>query len=272
MENAFEPGPEDARQLRAIFARNQKRPAPAMMNKHPVKQAHTRGEGLIQSNSIQQQFATLSNDRDKFRKEKEQAEQALVRAQHGYQVFKKDQDELTMKNLQAKAELGAYTKKLDMLKEEEKRIARSLENDTKAVESCTNHLKGLESKKEEKENKFVAQLNPVTLEIAIFLQKRLEKKVGERITVDTVSSVLLPFLQAKQKEGRPELQNGLYGLDESINKLKVATSKRDEAAEQLRKLFVDFQKLGVDLDSLMEDNGKGTKNDASSNIGDAEDA
>ncbi|KAG7364832.1 hypothetical protein IV203_038035 [Nitzschia inconspicua] len=254
MENIIPPRQPTAPSARVSapnMVRKQKQPPSSMAMKHPVKQPRT-GGGLIQSNSIQQQFASLSNDRDKFRKEKDQAELALARIQAEYQTLKKDHDDLIMKNLRAKAELGTYTKKLDMLKEEEKRIARNLENDTKAVENCTNHLKALESRKEEKEKKFVAYLNPVTVEIAIFLQKRVEKKVEERITVETVSSVMLPFLRAKQQEGCPELQNGLFGLEDSIDKLKEATSSRDEAIEQLRELLVQFQDCGVDLDVLME--------------------
>lgn len=241
-----------ARGARTTHSRQPKQPPATSVAQQPAKQART-GGGIIQSYSIQQQFAALSNDRDKFRKEKEQAEAALAKVQNGYQALKKEQDELTMKNFHAKAELGTYSKKLDMLKDEEKRTARNLENDTKAVESCTNHLKSLEAKKEEKDNKFVAHLNPITLEIAIFLQKRLEKKIEERISVQTVSSVILPFLEVKQKQGSPELQKGLYGLNESIDKLKQATFSRDEAAQQLREILIGFQELGVDLNELMED-------------------
>lgn len=234
------------------MARKQKQPPPATMVQQPVKQART-GGGLIQSNSIQQQFATLANDRDKFRQEKQQAENALVHVQAEYQTLKKDQDDLIVKNLHVQAELGTYTKKLAMLREEEKRVQKSLENDTKAVENCTNHLKSLESNKQDKEKKFVAYLNPVTVEIAIFLQKRIEKKVEAGITVETVSSVLLPFLQTKQEDGSPDLQRGLFGLDESIDALKEATVQRDAAAAQLRELLVNFQDMGVDLDDVMKE-------------------
>jgi predicted nucleic acid-binding Zn-ribbon protein len=227
-------------------------PPPTTLAKQTTKQAHT-GEGLIQSNSIQRQFASLSNDRDRFRQEKEQCEGALLQVQNEYQALKKEQDELTKKNFHAKAELGEYSKKLDMLKEELKRTTRNLDNDTKAVESCTNHLKSLESKKMERENKFVANLNPVTLEIAIFLQKRLEKTIEERITVQSVESVVLPFLKAKQDQGNPELQNGLFGLNESIDRLKQATASRDEAVKQLREILIQLHDLGADLDDLMED-------------------
>lgn len=241
-----------ARGTRSANSRQLKQPPPTSVAKQPAKQARTGGD-IIQTELIRKEFADGLKDCDKFRKEKEQAEAAVAKVQNGYQALKKEQDELTTKNLRAKAELGAYSKKLDMLKDEEKRAARNLENDTKAVESCTNHLKSLEAKKEEKENKFVAHLNPITLEIAIFLQKRLEKKIEERISVQTVSSVILPFLEVKRKQGAPELQKGLYGLNESIEKLKQATSRRDEAAEQLREILTGFQELGVDLDELMED-------------------
>jgi flagellar biosynthesis chaperone FliJ len=184
--------------------------------------------------------------------EKQQAEGALLQVQGEYQTLKKEQDELIRKNFHAKAQLGEYSKKLDMLMEEAKRTARNLDNDTKAVESCTNHLKSLESKKVERESKFVANMNPVTLEIAIFLQKRLEKKIEERISVQSVDTVVLPFLKAKQDQGSPELQNGLYGLSESVDQLKQATSNRDEALKQLREILIELQSLGADWDVLME--------------------
>jgi flagellar biosynthesis chaperone FliJ len=229
-----------------------KQPPPTAVAIQPAKQAII-GGGLIQSNSIQHQFATLSNDRDRFRKEKEQAEVSLLQVQSEYQALKKEQDELTRKNFHAKAELGEYSKKLDMLKEEAKRTARNLDNDSKAVESCTSHLKSLESNKVDRERKFVANLNPVTLEIAIFLQKRLEKKIEARISVQTVESVVLPFLKAKQDQGDPELQNGLFGLHESIDQLRQATSSRDDAVKQLHEILIELQDHGVDLDGLMED-------------------
>jgi hypothetical protein len=211
--------------------------------------------GVVQRSSIQNQFSSLTNDRDRFRKEKEQAEIENERVLAEYEQLKLVHQEFQTKNCQAQAELGACSKKLCLLTQEEARMGKQLANDVKVIEHCTKDLKSMEAKKDEIDTNFVSRMDPINMEVGIYLQKRIEKGIGQRITTRTVETVILPFLEAKTKEGDPALANGIFGLHESIEALKQATAMQEQAEKELQHLIEDLEEKGVDVDALFQDEG-----------------
>jgi len=101
------------------------------------------GSSLIQSNSVQNQFTTLSNQRDNFIHERDEAEKELKRVQAEHQCIKTEHDTLIESNRRAKEELGQRMEKLAMLKEEESRLCQLTENEFHAIYDCTKHSKGV---------------------------------------------------------------------------------------------------------------------------------
>ena len=109
--------------------------------KLPKKQKQEQFESSVPRNSIQSQFSLLSVQRDNFVRETESAEKELQQVQRDHQLIKNQHDALFESNRQAKQELGQKIEKLAILKEEESRINRLAENESKAVHDCTKHSK-----------------------------------------------------------------------------------------------------------------------------------
>ena len=99
------------------------------------------GGNLIQSNTIQNQFTMLSNQRDKFIHDRVQTETELDQIQREQYRVKSEYDNLIDSNRRAKEELGQKLEKLAMLKEEEIRLHKLIENEFHAIQNCTKHLK-----------------------------------------------------------------------------------------------------------------------------------
>jgi hypothetical protein len=163
--------------------------------------------------------------------------------------------EYQKKNRQAQAELGACSKKLCLLTEEEARMGKQLANDVRAIEHCTENLVSMEAQKDEIDTNFVNRMDPINMEVSIYLQKRIKKGIGQRITTLSVDTVILPFLKAKKKEGDPALAIGIFGLHESVEALKQATTMQEQAKKELQQLIKDLYEKGVDVYALFQDEG-----------------
>jgi DNA repair exonuclease SbcCD ATPase subunit len=219
--------------------RTQRTQAPQQAQEKP-------NENLIQSNSVQNQFTSLSNDRDKFRNEREAAENELEVVTAVYRELKKENDDLAKnKNFHAKAELGEQSKKLRMLQEEQDRIKRLIENESRALVECTKRIKALETKKEDAKKKLVVDLSPINSEIHSLLLRRLQKKVTRFISVKTVEEVVVPKLFQGDSNAIPK------GFKTTIEKLKNETSSRDEAILQLRKRTETIRRNGMNINDIV---------------------
>ncbi|KAL3920161.1 MAG: hypothetical protein SGILL_003405 [Bacillariaceae sp.] len=237
---------------------------------HPPNRQHPQQQrqaipvqgGVTQRSSIQDQFTSLTEERDKFNKEKELAENELVRVQAEYKQLKEEQEDFIKKNYEAQAELGIYSKKLVLLKDDETRLRRTVVNVTRAIQDCARHLKALEGKKEEADIKFINDMDPINIEVGMHLQKRTEKAIAKHISVRSVESVILPFIEAKKREGSPALAHGISGLQGSIDALNQASAREEEATKEFQRIVAFLKEKNVDAEALLKEGRGGIGNRA----------
>jgi hypothetical protein len=96
---------------------------------------------FVQRNSVQNQFAALSADRNKFVREVEEANKELKQIQVEHQSIKIEHDKLIEHNRQARAILGERMETLDIWRDKKARIIRETNNEGLAIRDCTNHSK-----------------------------------------------------------------------------------------------------------------------------------
>ena len=110
-------------------------------NQQHCQEQQSFSDNLIQSNSIQNQFTILSNQRDKFIHDRVKAEKELEQVHKEQCNVKSEHDILIESNRRAKEELGQKMEKLAILKEEEFRLRKLTANEFHAIHDCTQHLK-----------------------------------------------------------------------------------------------------------------------------------
>jgi hypothetical protein len=96
---------------------------------------------FVQRNSVQNQFAALSADRDKFVREAEEANKELKQIHVEHQSIRIQHDQLIEHNRQARAILGERMETLVIWKDKKARIIRETNNEGLAIRDCTNHSK-----------------------------------------------------------------------------------------------------------------------------------
>jgi hypothetical protein len=96
---------------------------------------------FVQRNSVQNQFAALSADRDKFVRETEAANKELQQIHVEHQSIRIQHDKLIEHNRQARAILGERMETLVIWKDKKARIIRETNNEGLAIRDCTNHSK-----------------------------------------------------------------------------------------------------------------------------------
>jgi chromosome segregation ATPase len=184
--------------------------------------------GAIQTASVQDQFASLSRDRDQFRSESEQARTELTRLQEEHQGLQQQLAELVTKNYQAQAELGDHTNKVRLLEQERARILRLTENESRALQDCTNHTINMEQREAAAKKAFIDEMQAINDEMASLLQRRMIRKTEEYISARSVSDVVAKI----------EKQNGytLVNYRTQHAELVEVTKARDEKLSRVFRL------------------------------------
>jgi hypothetical protein len=206
--------------------------------------------GCVQPASVQDQFASLHLDRDRFRLQREQAQGELARIQEEYQALQQEQAELVTMNHQAQAELGDQTNQVRMLKEERARIIRLTENEGRAVRDCTNHTKTMEQQREAEAKKaFINEMQAISDQMASLLQRRMLLKTEEFVTAQSVADAVAMI----EKQNNCTLVNIKKPHDELVEATQARNKKRAHLLELLHALE-ELRENGTmdDDDGVME--------------------
>lgn len=227
----------------------------------------TKHDGCIQTMSVQDQFASLSHDRDQFRYEREQAKEELTRVQEEYHDVQQELAELVTSNYQTQAELGDHTNTVRMLNEEKARILRLTENEGRALQDCADYTKTLEQKEVDAKKAFIDEMQSMNDEMASILERRTKLKMGEYVTARSVLDVVTTF----------EMQNDctLVNIKEPYNELVEVTQAHEEKMfkilefqEKLRKHREDgVDDAGDVVMELMDDDYHFTADDYDGAVG-----
>mmetsp|Transcript_1604 Transcript_1604/g.3316 ORF Transcript_1604/g.3316 Transcript_1604/m.3316 type:complete len:230 (+) Transcript_1604:74-763(+) len=146
--------------------------------------------GYVQANSVQSQFAALTQDRDKFQNEKDDAERESKRAQERLRRLKQEQVSLLSKIQASQESLGTLSRKQTMLKQEENRLRKVRQSERKALEACAAHASKLVNQEKEMTKKFTYNMGKANGEAARLLGQQLIDKIVKNVSVDSVEAVL----------------------------------------------------------------------------------
>ena len=80
-------------------------------------------------------------------------------------------------------------------------------------------------------------MDPINFEIAGIIERRIEKKIEQCISIRSVEAIIVPeFEKASQDKNKPQLFNETKNLRESIKFLRAATKEREEVGTRLDEL------------------------------------
>ncbi|KAL3934666.1 MAG: hypothetical protein SGBAC_009661 [Bacillariaceae sp.] len=148
--------------------------------------------GYVQSNSVQSQFAALTQDRDKFQNEKDDAERESKRAQERLRRLKQEQVTLLSAIQASQESLGTLSRKQTMLQQEENRLRKVMQSERKALQACAAHTSKLVNKEKEMIKKFTHDMGKANAEAARLLNQQLVDKIVKNVSVDSVAAVVPP--------------------------------------------------------------------------------
>lgn len=180
---------------------------------------------LVQSNSVQLQFAALSRDRDEFRHEMEAAERERLLVETQVQNLKSTQTSFVNETSSLQEELGGLTRTLSMLRQEQSRLARVLENERRALENCARHTTSLIQQEVKKKEAYNAEIGPFNEELGATLEQEAAYDFHKLLTVESVqASVMAKPLPVVPPQG---IAINAEAVNEGFSLLQEAESKAD---------------------------------------------
>lgn len=140
---------------------------------------------------------------------------------------------MVTKNYQAQAELGDLTNKVLLMEEEKARFLRLIDNESRALQDCTNHIKTMEQSEVAAKKAFIDEMQGINDEMASLLQRRMMLKAAGYVSPESVSAVVAKI----EKQNKCTLVNYKKHHDELVE----ATKERDENRSRLLQLGQELQ-------------------------------
>ena len=193
---------------------------------------------FVQTNSVQSQFTALTNDKERFRREKEAAEKNHRAAQHRLQQLKTEQIEIMGKIRKAQGLLGDLNRKTTMLKQEEARLGRVMECERKSLESCATHTKNLDTKEKSLVKKYCAEMNRLCEETAGHLERQENASLTKFLSVESVEAVVLNKLAKAHNTNT----NG-EAFNEEFELMKQGKVNLDKEISHFHKVKANLEEL-----------------------------
>jgi hypothetical protein len=180
---------------------------------------------LVQSNSVQLQFAALSRDRDEYRHEMEAAERERRLVETQVQNLKSTQTSLMKDTSSIQEELGGLTRTLSLLCQEQSRLTRVLENERRALENCARHTTSLIQQEIKKKEAYLAEIGPLNEELCTILEQEAAYDFHKLLTVESVqAAVMAKPLPPVSPQG---IAVNAEAVSEGFSLLQEAESKAD---------------------------------------------
>jgi hypothetical protein len=191
---------------------------------------------LVQANSVQSQFTALTNDRDKFQREKETAERDHRQTQERLQHFKREHIDLLTKIRTAQEESGNLSRKQSMLNHEQARLGRVMECERNGLEDCAVHTKNLAKKEEDLTKLYCTELGTLNDETADLLQRQINKRTIKLLSVESVEAVFIDKLPW-------EAHNEKEAFYEGFDLMKEAKAKWEALLTRYHNLKATLEKV-----------------------------
>jgi chromosome segregation ATPase len=203
---------------------------------------------IINSNSVQSQFALLVRDKESLHKQSTNADNERRHEESQLQNLRYLQSTLSEKIRVAHANLGVQSKKKQMLNTEMKRLKKVLEDDRNAIEELVVRVEQLEEQNIERKFQFVKEMDGLNEELADALRMYEEKGLEKMLKSVGSCHAIEHFLSEKiQQDNLPQDQhwNSIYhSISDVVGRLEqniqnLDNNKRNyvslcEKAQQLR--------------------------------------
>ena len=190
---------------------------------------------LVQTNSVQSQFAALSRDRDNFRHAMEAAERDRRMAESQLQHLKCTALDLQRDIRSAQEELGTVSRKQHLVKQEQARLQRVLELERKALEDCARHASSMMEQEIQRKTAYCSQLDPLNDNLADVLDRDTGSRFSMLLNVESVEAVWNK-IQIPESVDRQALEEGYDLLKEARDKSGREEQRRSRCAATLEEV------------------------------------
>jgi chromosome segregation ATPase len=178
---------------------------------------------VIDPNSVQSQFQSLTRERDALRHEATVADRNRRGEEEAFAKFRSMEADLTEKLRVAHAILGAETKKRQLLRGEEARLKRVMDTDRSAILELSNTLKDLQDEDRARKLVFIREMDSLNDELDSSLRQHEEWGLMKLVTEESVQAIIDSISTANEDE-EEKISTG-ENLKESLELLLEATSK-----------------------------------------------
>jgi hypothetical protein len=198
---------------------------------------------LVQANSVQSQFAALSNDRDRFRNEQAHAERERLNTERQLHQLKVTQRSLQDGTRSAQGELGSLTQKRTYLEQEKARLGRVLGCERKALEGCARHVNSMSEQEDKKKKLYCTEMEPLNDGLARELARDYGLSVWKYLSVECLQEVVLddnkfhdPNLTADSSVG-----NALKEILDLMQEEKAKSEHEDECYHRCKMKLAELR-------------------------------
>lgn len=193
------------------------------------------GTRVVDQNSVQSQFTALERDREVLRNATNAAERDRRHEEETLRNLRATESALADKLRVAHAALGTETKKRQLLREEEARLRKVLEDDRRAIVELTRQLEGLEEEDRARKAAFVKEMDALNDELESELRQYEERKWMKIITVESVELLIQEQATSPSSSAANDSSdshdNQAQKLNDALELLKEATSKFNHEVE-----------------------------------------
>jgi chromosome segregation ATPase len=191
---------------------------------------------LVQTNSVQSQFATLSRDRDNFRHAMEAAERDRRMAESQLQHLKSTTLDLQREIRSAQEDLGTVSRKQHLVKQEQSRLQRVLELERKALEDCARHANSMVEQEVQRKKAYCSQLEPLNDKLANVLDREAGSSFSLLLNVESVEAVWNKIQIPESVDRHQALEEGYDLLKEARDKSEREEQRRSRYAAKLEEV------------------------------------
>ena len=220
---------------------------------------------VINSNSVQSQFASLLREKENLQKQSTNANNERRHEESKLQHYRSIQSTLSEKIRIAHATLGVKSKKKQMLNVESQRLRKVLQDDKDAIEKLAEKVEKAESENIAKKFQFVKEMDGLNDELTDALRMYEEKGIEKTLRNISSCRVVEQFLRDKLQQ--PDLEQNQYWselllyignvVDRFEKNLQVFNSEqakclslREKAQELRREVEAKYSKVNSILTNI----------------------
>jgi len=199
---------------------------------------HNGAPRIVESHSVQSQFAALTRDRDRLRWEVEAADHQRRRQEGLLGELRTLQSSLSQQIQTAHASLGAFQKQKTLLENEKVRLTTLLDKEREELQVSQHKLERLVETEKQSKQVFVDEMKEWNDELELFLTQQEEREWKRVIGTETID--MIPFSDNNMANAKLLWQEAIEKKNVEEEAYKALVAERDQWREYAQKQQVRF--------------------------------